>query len=81
MSNWDKHNKLVLVAHDYLLGGTIRKGEQAAGGETPLEMQFTLTPSLRVQLEDGLQLIETLDEIRAGVASTLDHYAPEFDAT
>lgn len=80
MSNWDKHNKLVLVAHDYLLGGTIKKGEPTAGGELPLEMQFTLTPSLRVQLEDGLQLLETLDAIREGIVSTLEHYAPEFSA-
>lgn len=80
MSNWDKHNKLVLVAHDYLLGGTLRTGEPAASGDLPLEMHFTLTPSLRVQLEDGLQLLETLDDIYQGVASTLEHYAPEFSA-
>lgn len=80
MSNWDKHNKLVLVAHDYLLGGTIKKGEPTTSGELPLEMQFTLTPSLRVQLEDGLQLLETLDEIREGIVSTLEHYTPEFSA-
>lgn len=80
MSNWDKHNKLVLVAHDYLLGGTLKTGEPAASGDLPLEMHFTLTPSLRVQLEDGLQLLETLDEIRQGVTSTLEHYAPEFSA-
>lgn len=81
MSNWDKHNKLMLVAHDYLLDSTVKKGEPTASGEAPPEMQFTLTPSLRVQLEDGLQLLEALDEIREGVVSTLEHYAQVFCVT
>jgi hypothetical protein len=80
MSNWDKHNKLVLVAHDYLLGGTMTTGEISEAGEMPLQFQMTLQPSLRVQLEDGLQLLETLDEVRIGVASTLEHLSPEFGA-
>ncbi len=78
MSNWDKHNKLVLVAHDYLLGGTVITGETSDSGEMPIQLQISLQPSLHVQLEDGLQLLETLDEVRAGVASTLEHFLPEF---
>jgi len=78
MSNWDKHNKLVLVAHDYILSGTVSKGEASDTGEVPLQFQIALQPSLRVQLEDGLQLLETLDEVRVGVASTLDHFSLEF---
>ena len=78
VSNWDKHNKLVLVAHDYLIGGTVTTSEASGSGEVALLFQMSLTPSLRVQLEDGLQLLETLDEVRIGVASTLDHFAPEF---
>lgn len=80
MSNWDKHNKLVLVAHNYLLGVTLKEGEPTADGELPVQMQFTLTPSLRVQLEDGLELLETLDAIIKGIVSTLERYATEFTA-
>lgn len=80
MSNWDKHNKLVLVAHDYLLGGTVTTGETSDSGEMPIQLQISLQPSLRVQLKDGLQLLETLDEVRTGVASTLEHFLPEFGA-
>ena len=81
MSNWDKHNKLVLVAHDYIVGGTITTGETSDAGEMPIQLQISLQPSLRIQLQDGLQLLETLDEVRAGVASTLEHFMPEFGAT
>jgi hypothetical protein len=80
MSNWDKHNKLVLVAHDYLLGGRVTTGETSDSGEMPIQLQISLQPSLRVQLEDGLQLLETLNEVRTGVASTLEHFLPEFGA-
>lgn len=80
MSNWDKHNKLVLVAHDYLVGGTITTGETSDSGDIPIQLQISLQPSLRIQLQDGLQLLETLDEVRAGVASTLEHFMPEFGA-
>ena len=69
------------MEHDYLLGGTLTKGETTASGEMPIQLQMSLQPSLRVQLEDGLQLLETLDEVRAGVANTLDHFLPEFSAT
>lgn len=81
MSNWDKHNKLVLVAHDYIVSGTITMGETSDAGEMPIQHQISLQPSLRIQLQDGLQLLETLDEVRAGVASTLEHFMPEFGAT
>jgi hypothetical protein len=78
MSNWDKHNKLVIVAHDYLLGGVIEQRASAAGTDMSLDVQLSLTPSLRVQLEDGNQLLPTLVDIRNGVAATLDYYGPEF---
>lgn len=81
MSNWDKHNKLVLVAHDYLIDGTLTTGENTDSGEMPIQLQMSLKPSLRVQLEDGLQLLETLDEVRAGVANTLGYFLLEFGAT
>ena len=80
MSNWDKHNKLVLVTHDYILGGVVTKSETSDSGEVALQFHMSLTPSLRVQLEDGLQLLETLDEVRIGVASTLENFSPEFGA-
>lgn len=81
MSNWDKHNKLVLVAHDYIVSGTITMGETSDAGEMPIQPQISLQPSLRIQLQDGLQLLETLDEVRAGVASTLEHFMPDFGTT
>jgi hypothetical protein len=80
LNNWDKHNKLVLVAHDYLIGGTITPGDTSPSGELPLKIELHLQPSLRIQFEDGLQLLETLDEVRAGVASTLERFAPQFGA-
>lgn len=80
MSNWDKHNKLVLVAHDYLVEATTKQCEPSASGEMPLQVHFSLIPSLRVQFEDGEQLLETLAEIRHGVVTTLQHFAPEFDS-
>ena len=81
MSNWDKHNKLVLVVHDYLVGGTLTTEEATDSGEFPIRFQMSLRPALVIQLEDGLQLLETLDEVRAGVADTLVHFLPEFGAT
>ena len=59
LSNWDKHNKLVLVAHDYLIGGTVTPGDTSSSGETPMKIELHLQPSLRIQFEDGLQLLET----------------------
>lgn len=80
VSNWDKHNKLVLVAHDYLIGGTVTQSVTSGSGDVELLFQMSLTPSLRVQLEDGLRLLETLDEVRIGVANTLEHFSSEFGA-
>ena len=80
MSNWDKHNKLVLVTHDYLIGGTMTTEETSDSGEMPIQFQLSLQPSLIIQLEDGLQLINTLDEIRIGVTSTIEHFSQEFGA-
>ena len=80
VSNWDKHNKLVLVAHDYIVSGTITMGETSDAGEMPIQHQISLQPSLRIQLQEGLQLLETLDEVRTGVASTLEHFLPKFGA-
>ena len=81
MNNWDKYNKLVLVAHDYMIGGTMKTSQESGANEMALQFDFSIQPSLRVQLEDGLPLLETLAEIRAGVASALDKFAPEFETT
>ena len=78
LSNWDKHNELVLVAHDYLVSSSVMHGEPSASGEVALQIQFAIQPSLRIQLESGLQLLDTLQEIRDGVASTLEHFSSAF---
>lgn len=78
LSNWDKHNKLVLVAHDYLIAGIVTPSDASPSGQSPLKVELHLQPSLRIQFEDGLQLLKTLDEIRAGAGSTLDFFAPQF---
>ncbi|WP_397535874.1 hypothetical protein [Roseateles sp.] len=80
MSNWDKHNKLVLVAHDYLVSASVTQGEPSPSGEVAIQLQFAIQPSLRIQLENGLQLLDSLQEIRDGVASTLDHFSSAFRA-
>lgn len=78
MSNWDKHNKLVLVAHDYLVSVCQTRNGPDASGEAVIQLQFELQPSLCIQLEDGLQVLDSLQEIRRGVSSTLDHFSSEF---
>jgi hypothetical protein len=78
LSNWDKHNKLVLVVHDYIVSGSAMQGKPSASGEVALQVQFSMQPSLLIQLENGLQLLDTLQEIRDGVASTLEHFSSAF---
>lgn len=78
LSNWDKHNQLVLVAHDYMVGGVVHQFKTAEG-ELRFDVKLTVTPSLRIELQGGMQLVEVLAEVRAGVSAVLQQFAPEFD--
>jgi len=80
LSNWDKHNRLLVVAHDYLVGATISPNEAFSAADAPLKITMHIQPSLRIQFEDGLQLLEALTEVRIGTQSTLEYFAPQFSA-
>lgn len=78
LSNWDKHTGLVVVTHDYLVGGTIEVGEVTPAGDRQMKSNFEITPALHIQLPDGLNLEESLKSARAGVKAVLEHFAPAF---
>ena len=77
LSNFDKHDDLVITAHDYILNfeGTIAPTESST---KELQMKVNLQPVLRATLADGLPVIETLEILKLRVSETLDVFNPSF---
>lgn len=75
LSNRDKHDALVVVAHDYLV--TVDGGERGCADSILLKVR--IRPVLRIALRDGMPLIETLERITAAVTRTLNSFRPEFE--
>lgn len=84
MSNEDKHNNLVIVAHDYIVHTVYIppiEDNTTEPSVTRPQIKITVEPSLRVELDNGLPLIASLDSIEVGVTATLAHFAPELIGT
>ena len=78
LSNIHKHNDLILVTHDYLIGGqvTIDCAKPDGSIETTVSMQ--IKPALRIALGDGLPVIEALEVIKSQATKVLDAFKSEF---
>jgi hypothetical protein len=75
LSNLDKHSKLIAVAHDYRVTGTVNATDTDT---SKLTVDMNIKPVIRIALDDGLPLIETLEIIQSQVSQTLDAFKPEF---
>ncbi len=75
LSNFDKHEQLVIVAHDYSLNMMI--GPQK---ENKSPLNINLQPTLRIILEkDSLPLIEMLEKVVTQVPRVLDTFKMDFN--
>jgi hypothetical protein len=75
LTNRDKHNDLVLVAHDFLVSSTQPRREDGM-----ITVTATMTPTLALTVVPGatMNVLQTLERIEAGVTQTLDAFAPAF---
>lgn len=92
LSNADKHRELTIVAHEIsgqLLRttgpvgsfadsthGFVGRAKLADGTEVDMHVDFRLQRS--VTFLDGTPVVETLEQLAAGVAETLDFFKPDF---
>lgn len=77
ISNRDKHDELIIVLHDVLVTPIVTKNP--ADGDGPAHsVHVELQPVLRVELGNGVPLIETLELLHARVVETLDAFQAEF---
>jgi|CZKS01.1.fsa_nt_gi hypothetical protein len=78
LSNLDKHNELVAVAHDYIVtvsyGPTLRTEKNTV----QTAMNVNIKPVLRIALGNGLPLKETLEKIKFKVTDTLGSFKLDF---
>jgi len=79
LSNFDKHENLVMVTHDQLVSGKFRLKPAADGKPMKLiSSDMKIEPALRIALGDGMPLIQTLEEIQLQVSQVLDKFQAEF---
>jgi len=78
LSNLHKHDDLVIVAHDYLLGGNRTVSKKKNPNVQRFTMRMNIKPALRIALGDGLPVVEALEVIQGQVAQTLDAFKLEF---
>lgn len=92
LSNADKHRELTIVAHQIsghvvkTLGqvgsfadrthGFIRRAKQADGSEVDMHVDYSFQRA--VTFLDGAPVIDTLEQLTAGVSETLDFFKPDF---
>ncbi len=77
LSNLDKHDELVIVAHDYSMTIEASTTPTEGGGVVLSNVKMQLQPTLRIVLGD-LPVIETLEMIESQVTQTLNAFNPLF---
>ena len=80
LSNFDKHDDLIFVAHDYLVH--VNVGEAATDPANPKSMvrpmHMDVEPVLHIELGDRLPLVQTLETIQSQVTRVLNTFKSEF---
>ena len=81
LSNMDKHDNLVLVAHDYLFQIIVDEAtvDPTNTDSVVRKVKMRIQPVLRIQLGDGMPVVETLEAIESQVSHTLDAFKSEFE--
>lgn len=78
ISNFDKHEDLIMVVHNQILSGQMVTEPATDGSAVNFQMQIHIQPVLRITLDNGMSLIETLQRIKSNVSQLLDTFKPEF---
>ena len=78
LSNLDKHNELVPVFHEYIYDGVLDPQEVAASKPTKYTVKMNFDYAIYIDVREGLDLLNTLQEIESGVTKTLDAFNSEF---
>jgi hypothetical protein len=78
LSNIHKHDDLVLVTHDYIIGGQVMVGSTKPDSLVETTVSMQIKPALRIALGDGLPVIESLEVIKSQATKVLDTFKTEF---
>lgn len=79
ISNYNKHNDLVVVTHDQMISFIMTTDDPGEGLVTTAAMQVQIQPVLRIAMGNGMPLIEIIETIRYQVADLLDTFNSEFE--
>lgn len=78
LSNPDKHRHLILTEHGSIAEMTASPDPAYIASDNPPPRVELNISAMFIAFDDGLPVIDALEEIKTGVAKVLDYFNPEF---